>query len=542
MKDIFEIGLGKRSITTPPRGEVLMGWGDSNQRAQKIGLELFARATVLKTDTSVFALGCLEICFITQAIRDQVIDRLQAADARFNEDNVLLCATHTHCAPGGHTHDVLYNLPSFGWYPHVFEKYVQGTVDAILEASSNCAPGRIRFAEGMFGLDKKVAFNRSVAAWNENPETPKFSVDQRDQALDRGMRFFRFEDLNGKFIGCLNEFAVHCTSVHRDYNVIHSDNKGVAAVELEKDLGGICVFVQGAAGDASPNFQRFAGLREVRGTDRDDLESARKNGFMQADLARELNERSRSSAPLEAELDSAVEYVDFSKVEVDPKDVGGLSGRRTGPAVIGARALLGTDEGMPTPKVLYHVARGISRAADLLEYVTSGGDKRFLWNQDPVQGAKVGCLQVGEGTIFRAKGFENSVVPEFLHPAIATLKRWARMKLLDRPLTPQVLPIQTVRIGDWVWISVPSEFTTTSGARLKKSVLEDLRGTWAHRVLLIGYANSYSGYVTTPEEYRLQLYEGASTHFGQWTQPAYQTAFRKLIAQLLKNKTERVRE
>lgn len=541
MADVFRIGLGKQSITPPPRGEIMMGWGDPKHRALEVGLPIHARSVVLKTAGTSFALACLEICFITQALRDEVLRRLQERNPSggWAEDNVLLCATHTHCAPGGHTHDILYNLPSFGYYPHVFEKYAEGTTEAILEAARSTREGRIRFAEDEFGRDKKVAFNRSIQAWNQNPDVEAFSYDDRDRALDRTMRLFRFEDMDGRFIGCLNEFAVHCTSVHRDYKMIHADNKGVAAAELEAKLGGVCIFVQGAAGDASPNFQRFRGLMEVRGTDRDDLESARKNGGMQSDMALELCGKASRSQALSAELDTAIEYFDFSKIQVDPRDVNGRTGCETGPAVIGARALLGTDEGMPTPKIVYHITKVISRLTDVLEFVTSGGQMKFLPGYDPVQGPKEGCIQSGESQVFRARGFENSLVPAFLDPLLVLIKTWSRKKLFSRPLTPQILPLQSIRVGDWVWITVPSEFTTTSGVRLKKSVLEDLRGSWARRALLIGYANSYSGYVTTPEEYQLQLYEGASTHFGQWTQPAYQTAFRRLMAKLLAPRRER---
>ncbi len=541
VSDVFEIGLGKHSITPAPCGEKLMGWGDAKQTADSVALALYARASVLKTEGSVLAIVCLEICFITQAVRNEVLQRLQKVDplSGWTEENILLCATHTHCSPGGHTHDVLYNLTSYGWYPHVFERYVEGSVAAVLEAKSKLQKGRIRFAEGEFDLTKKVAFNRSVEAWNQNPDVVQRTFADRDQALDRRMRLFRFENLEGQFIGCLNEFAVHCTSVHRDYNVIHSDNKGVAADNLENETGGICLFIQGAAGDVSPNFQRFQGLREVRGTDRDDLESARKNGGLQSDLAKSLIELAKNSTSVTAELDSTIEYVDFSDIDVDPQDVGGREQCRTGPAVIGARALLGTDEGMPTPKFLYYAATIFSRGADVLEFFTSGFKTKFLWNQDPVQGPKVGCLQSGEGQIFRARGFENSIVPAFLSAEVQQLKIWSQKKLMGRPLTPQILPIQTIRLGEWIWAAVPSEFTTTSGARLKASLLEDLKGTWATRALLIGYANSYSGYVTTPEEYQVQRYEGASTHFGQWTQPAYQTVFRALVKKLLRPKEQR---
>lgn len=540
----FEIGLGKQSITTPPGGEVLMGWGDPKQTADAIALPIFARALVLKTNSSILAFVCLEICFVTQAIRNEVLLRLQQRDpsSGWTEENVLLCATHTHCAPGGHTHDVLFNIPSFGWYPHVFEKYVEGSVGAVLEAHAKLTAGRIRFAEGAFDLSKKVAFNRSIQAWNKNPDVDKHSYEERDQALDRHMRMFRIEDLSGNYLGSLNEFAVHCTSVHRNHKVIHSDNKGVAAEKIEEELGGVAIFIQGASGDVSPNFQRFAGLPEVRGLDRDDLESARQNGVMQSDLAKQLIEKAKNCEPIEAVLDSAIEYFDFSNITVDSQDVGGRTDCRTGPAVIGARALLGTDEGSPTPKILFYVATLISRAADLLEFILTR-DRKYLWNQDPVQGRKVGCLQVGEGEVFRARGFENSIVPAFLSPEVSLMKTWGRKKLLTRPLTPQVIPLQTLRLGEWIWVSVPSEFTTTSGKRLKISVLKDLqknvRGQWAKRALLVGYANSYTGYVTTPEEYQIQRYEGASTHFGQWTQPAYQTAFRFVLQKLLLPKHER---
>jgi len=40
-------------------------------------------------------------------------------------------------------------------------------------------------------------------------------------------------------------------------------------------------------------------------------------------------------------------------------------------------------------------------------------------------------------------------------------------------------------------------------------------------VLVQGYANDYAGYVTTPEEYDAQRYEGGHTMFGRWELAAY---------------------
>ena len=51
-------------------------------------------------------------------------------------------------------------------------------------------------------------------------------------------------------------------------------------------------------------------------------------------------------------------------------------------------------------------------------------------------------------------------------------------------------------------------------------------------VIISPYANAYSGYITTYEEYQLQCYEGGHTVFGEWTEAAYRTAFNKLAHEM----------
>jgi neutral ceramidase len=51
-------------------------------------------------------------------------------------------------------------------------------------------------------------------------------------------------------------------------------------------------------------------------------------------------------------------------------------------------------------------------------------------------------------------------------------------------------------------------------------------------VLVAGYSNGYIHYVTTPEEYLEQQYEGGSTLFGRWELPALQQVAARLAAAL----------
>jgi neutral ceramidase len=83
-----------------------------------------------------------------------------------------------------------------------------------------------------------------------------------------------------------------------------------------------------------------------------------------------------------------------------------------------------------------------------------------------------------------------------------------------------VLPVQLVRIGSIVLIALAQEVTIVAGLRLRRAVAEVL-DLPVDRVLVQGYANDYAGYVTTPEEYGAQRYEGGHTMFGKWELPAY---------------------
>jgi neutral ceramidase len=93
--------------------------------------------------------------------------------------------------------------------------------------------------------------------------------------------------------------------------------------------------------------------------------------------------------------------------------------------------------------------------------------------------------------------------------------------LLNRvvPVVAQRVPVQLLRIGPLYLIGIPGEVTITAGLRLRRTVAA-IVGAELRYVLVAGYANGYIHYVTTPEEYDAQRYEGASTLFGRWELPA----------------------
>jgi neutral ceramidase len=93
--------------------------------------------------------------------------------------------------------------------------------------------------------------------------------------------------------------------------------------------------------------------------------------------------------------------------------------------------------------------------------------------------------------------------------------------------SPNIVDIQSFRVGQFIMIVSPSEATTMTGRRWKAAVSAAAMAQGVVEtgvtpyVVLGGPANTYAHYCATPEEYGVQRYEGASTLYGPWESYAY---------------------
>jgi hypothetical protein len=79
---------------------------------------------------------------------------------------------------------------------------------------------------------------------------------------------------------------------------------------------------------------------------------------------------------------------------------------------------------------------------------------------------------------------------------------------------PEHVPLALQRLGDRLLAYVPAEFTISAGQRLRRAVERHYGADAKDRALVVGLANAYMQYITTPEEYQLQYYEGGSNLYG----------------------------
>lgn len=550
---MYKVGTAKVEITAFKKDIGMMGYGMTWNTVHDIETPLFARAFFFHHLPSAknIVLVIAEMAFVTASIRQGVLKRLRRKHAHLDlqEADILLSAQHTHSGPGGYAHYGLYNITVPGFVPEVYTTIVDGIAQAIVKASQNLQNAELSFSTGEFPQEVPVAFNRSFNAYLANPDSDNLEKGQENLAVDREMQLLRIDGIDGQKIGAVNWFGVHTTSVHNDNHSICWDNKGYAAqfqeTEIRKEVAGkgfIGAFAQGTAGDVTPNYVWDKKKKWTRGPFEDDFESAKENGRLQFELAREIYEQAPSATKIQGPFRSVLSHINFANVACSPEFTGGVEGARTGSACHGVSFFCGTKEGPGMPPALGVVSKGLSQFIKVYEHSISlfwsKARRRAMKQKYKVQGKKRILFETGARKVLGSGDIVNLIIPGFADESIRNLKRmhpkgWKE----DKPWVPHVLPLQITALGQLAFAAIPGEITTIAGKRLREMLEKELASQGISRVILMPYSNTYCGYITTYEEYQKQLYEGGHTVYGEWTLAAFQTQF-QLLAQQLKRKNE----
>ncbi|KAI6671029.1 hypothetical protein NL676_005914 [Syzygium grande] len=583
----YLVGLGSYDITGPAADVNMMGYANTEQTAAGVHFRLRARAFIVAEPQGKRVVFVnLDACMASQLVTIKVLERLKARYGDlYTESNVAISGIHTHAGPGGYLQYVVYIVTSLGFVRQSFDVIVDGIEKSIIEAHENLRPGSVFVNKGEL-LDAGV--NRSPSAYLNNPtaERSKYKYD-----VDKEMTLLKFVDSEWGPVGSFNWFATHGTSMSRTNSLISGDNKGAAARFMEDwfnkngvemsyfdDLedgkvprrvsnivsevhdihhellelaasfqsppgkpatkilsvakrvrstlrqtekpGFVAAFCQTNCGDVSPNVlgafctdtglpcdfnhSTCSGKNELcygRGPGYpDEFESTRIIGERQFEKALDLF--NKASEQLQGKVDFRHAYLDFSKLEVTiPKQGGGSEVVKTCPASMGFAFAAGTTD----------------------------GPGAFDFKQGDDQGNPFWRL------VRNLLKTPNQTQVDCQHPKPILLDTGEMKQPYD--WAPSILPIQMFRIGQLVILSVPGEFTTMAGRRLREAVRTVLtskgKGQGDVHVVIAGLTNTYSQYVTTFEEYQIQRYEGASTLYGPHTLSAYIQEFKKIASAML---------
>lgn len=543
-------GWGKCDLGIAPRGYAMHGFGHWGNRGLSQQSALFARAFFLQdNEGSQLYICCLDMGYVTYAMREGVCRQLREKwGSEFREERLMMTCTHTHSGPGGCTHDAFYNVVTPGFLPDHLDAVVNACVSSLVQAKASAAPTELGLSRDRFEDNTEIAWNRSIEAYNRNPDVTVRAETETHLALDRQMQLLTFKR-NGELVSLLSLFGVHATCVGNSQTRHDGDNKGYAASHAESVLaaegktGAVAMFAQATAGDVSPHYHgpgQMARRRRIKGDA--EYAYAKRNGEMQSQFALDLAKQGGEKA-VTGTLDAVFTYINFSDVHADPRFAQGKTDAYTSEPCHGVAFFTGTPVDGPGMAGILGwsakcIANGIRRHRLNNPQKYSAEENQYFKRMYDAQGPKAILMEAGRKQIL-GQSLDKLMLPDFADPLVGEMKRQARLGAINKSaLVPTVLPLQIIRLGNIAIVCCPGEFTTTAGERVRKVVEETLKGK-VEQVLIWTYCNDYMGYVTTYEEYQEQAYEGGHTIFGQWTLAAFQTSFEKLAAELPKTDSER---
>jgi len=176
---------------------------------------------------------------------------------------LLLCASHTHCAPDSNGLNERMRFPLLGvgtFLPEFLAFTTERVAQAVRQARERMRPATVALAAA---------------------ELPNLNRNRRGRRLlDRTMTVARLDDPQGKPIAALVVFAAHPTIYPHTMMQVSAEFPGVVQTTLERALGraAVALYLNGALGDVSP----------VADAGKDDHERVRRYGTALADHALRL--------------------------------------------------------------------------------------------------------------------------------------------------------------------------------------------------------------------------------------------------------------
>jgi neutral ceramidase len=231
----FQVGFGKREIT-PPVGLPMWGYGARHDKPSVGVLDaMFAKAVVIRAGGVKLAIVGLDLGRGPTAPMMEQIRREIGEKAKI--EYVMISGSHTHHGPVIELTD----RPGFGKGKYdsavaYAKKLPQLITEAILDADKNAKPARLGIAK------------RTDLHLNRNRHT-----EREPKVTDPMLAVMRFDDLSGKPIAILVNLAAHPVMTDPRILKYSADYPGFLQKKVEAELKTNCFFMEGAAGDMSPN-------------------------------------------------------------------------------------------------------------------------------------------------------------------------------------------------------------------------------------------------------------------------------------------------
>ncbi|MCH8121162.1 MAG: neutral/alkaline non-lysosomal ceramidase N-terminal domain-containing protein, partial [Planctomycetes bacterium] len=275
---VLKGGCAKVNIT-PPLGIPLIG--SYGKPSDDIIEELYAKSLVLNDGSTTIVIVSADLLYvpleeITNPIRKIIKDKIGIP-----EQNILICATHTHSGPEVFTRTKLRpekEVPASEIDQFYLQTLIRKMAGAVLIAHKNMQEVKIGAAKGQipeilynrrprnndgsvkmaFTLPPEVTATKKIETDAEGNVKVTFTLPDEEAELDFGpidpeVCVLRVEDMEGGIVGSLVNFGCHPVCIYPYLSTtISADYPAYTTKVVEQIEGGICLFALGLAGNTVP--------------------------------------------------------------------------------------------------------------------------------------------------------------------------------------------------------------------------------------------------------------------------------------------------
>src|SRR4030095_14911904 len=169
-------------------------------------------------------------------------------------ENIRFSCTHTHSGPN------TFRLAIITEGRDMIDDYLNGLPlqisGAVWQAQRNLRPVRIGAGSGAcdININRRLKLPDGRVVIGRNPDGP----------VDRTVRVVRIDDMDEKPVATIVHYACHPTIIAWQSEHATPDYPGIAKKVVEEQLGGTCLFLQGATGNIGPKRGFTGDMRVYR--------------------------------------------------------------------------------------------------------------------------------------------------------------------------------------------------------------------------------------------------------------------------------------
>ncbi len=251
MSGHLQAGVGRSDIT-PAAGVPQGGWGaQTHQRGTAADMPFYATALVVADGNQQIAIVDVDAIGFDMEWTAKILDAIVGLSG-IPRERVRFSCTHTHSGPN--TFRLANISEGLEMVRSYLESLPQRIAGAVWQALRNLQPVRCAAGEGI----SEISVNRRFAVPGGGMAVGRNWAG----AVDPTVRVVRFDSLDERPVATIVHYSCHPTTMAWQNELFTPDYPGVVRQVVEREVGGTCLFLQGAPADITPR-RGFTGDTQV---------------------------------------------------------------------------------------------------------------------------------------------------------------------------------------------------------------------------------------------------------------------------------------